>query len=138
MWDAFATRDGADVYDWENKRVSDPVLSSAFRQADEELFRQSGTRNPEMLALGWIAYTETREPLETATGRKCYNTHSPDGIMHWSAEEVSQVNSTANWDFVYLPEFGEDDDQFERGGYWSARLFWQTCVEHGLGIRFAW
>ena len=91
----------------------------------------------DFLALGWIAYTETREPLETATGRKCCD-RSHDGIMYWSAEEVFQINSTINWNFVYQPEFGEDDDQFERMGYWSARLFWQTCIDYKLGIRFSW
>ena len=138
MWDAFATRDSSDVYDWENQYIPDPVLAAAFQQANQELFRQCGMTSDNMLALGWIAYSETREPLETATGRKCYNNVSADGIMHWSAMDVCQINNTVNWNFTVLDMSGGDDDQFERMGYWSARLFWETCVDPGLGIRFAW
>lgn len=108
MWDAKATRNGEVVYDWENNHLADSALQVAFEQAGKELLRQSGMTSDDMLALGWIAYSETREPLEIATGRKCTN-GSSDGIMYWSAEEVSQINSTINWGFVYQPDFGEDD-----------------------------
>jgi len=73
--------------------VEDLVLQAAFEQANQKLLHQSGMTSDDMLALGWIAYGETREPLEIATGRKCTD-DSRDGILYWSAEEVRRVNRT--------------------------------------------
>lgn len=139
MWDATATQAGICIFDWQNQTIPDPTLDAAFDGANKKL-QGLGFDSPQFLRLGWIAYGECRIMLAYGTKRPVFD-ESDDGIMIWTADAVQEIDKGADWNFSLrdvLEKWEDPTDDFYVGAFHQVRLFWQTCVEFGLGIYITW
>lgn len=119
-WDCHPTRRGKLLrYDDDPRRLHDPILNAAFRQAAQEARRLGGGVDV-LLEVGALHLRECAELLGQATGSDPYD------LRGWSPDEVQQ----ANWNFHF--------PKGRRVAYWSARKFLETCAEHRLGVKFSY
>ena len=98
------------------------AIDAAFQEAFEKVKQIIG-RNPDrFLRYGGLDLAGSVEMLQRATRSAI----SDDPI--WEPSQVETLNQTIDWGFPPEPSnFCE---------YWSARMFFQVCVEQQLGIYF--
>ena len=119
-WDCHATHRGRLLrYDHTTRRIHNPILDAAFRQAAKDARRLGGEVDV-LLEFGALHVRECADMLRQATGLDPYDDKG------WSPSDVQR----ANWTFNYW--------RSRRAAYWSARKFLETCAEHQLGVKFTY
>jgi len=110
-WDAYATKDGVDIGPVEEFKNAEKKVHELADGADADL--RDGGLNTSACA----------HEIEKALGAFVWDEED------WSPEKVKMLQSTAKWE--------EPMNKDNLWAYYSAKVFIETCVENGFGIRFS-
>jgi hypothetical protein len=146
-WDAYACRSVQDhlfnLDNYDPEPLLDTEMRRVFEEASAELKRQTG-RGGANLCTGELSGAWSKRCLSLATPISCSTEEDERGVLCWSPEIVQRANALADWSYT-VEEIEDEkidkDDTLFLGLLTcikdDARVFLQTCAEHGYAISFS-